>query len=68
MNYSPKLKMETIPDPILTSEYQRRLSARRTVRSGGRNGGRPMPCGNCTLDSCDPCQRKKKRLKIKLDT
>ncbi len=45
--WSSDIDAATIPDAVLASERARRNSARRTVRTGGRNGGRPVQMIDC---------------------
>jgi hypothetical protein len=54
--YHPDTDPTTIPDPVLASEKARRDSLRRVVRSGGRNGGRPV----CKCGSCGACRKRAK--------
>lgn len=48
--WSDRIDPATIPDPVLYAEVGRRIAAKRSVSTGGRNGGRPKllrPCPRC---------------------
>jgi len=59
--YQLNWDLATIPDAIWYAEVGRRLNEKRTVKTGGRNGGRPMPCGHCGSSDCAACVRRVKR-------
>lgn len=50
---SNPIDLSAVPDAVLRAERARRNSAKRKVKTGGRNGGRPRtarrcPCGMYT--------------------
>ena len=44
--------LSNLPDEVIQSEWARRCQARRKVKAGGRNGGRP-----CVPTACPKCGR-----------